>query len=233
MAEPIAIYLEVGSKRTFAGVVEWPGWCRGGRGEREALLALAGYAARYGLVAAAAALPLAAHVDPDAFQVVERLQGGAGTDFGVPGRAPAADERQVDEVDLGRLLALLDACWGAFDDAARAARGVALRTGPRGGGRDLAKIVAHVGDAEAAYLVKLGARPPKGDASAVSGRPDPATTLAPVRAAGRDALRARALGLPIAAPAATRTLWSPRYFVRRAAWHVLDHAWEIEDRAIR
>jgi hypothetical protein len=22
----------------------------------------------------------------------------------------------------------------------------------------------------------------------------------------------------------------PRYFVRRVAWHVLDHAWEIEDR---
>ena len=25
-------------------------------------------------------------------------------------------------------------------------------------------------------------------------------------------------------------LWKPRYFVRRAAWHALDHAWEIEDR---
>ena len=24
--------------------------------------------------------------------------------------------------------------------------------------------------------------------------------------------------------------WSPRYFVRREAWHVLDHIWEIEDR---
>jgi len=23
--------------------------------------------------------------------------------------------------------------------------------------------------------------------------------------------------------------WSPRFFVRRIAWHVLDHAWEIED----
>ena len=26
--------------------------------------------------------------------------------------------------------------------------------------------------------------------------------------------------------------WSPRYFVRRDAWHVLDHLWEIEDRLI-
>jgi len=25
--------------------------------------------------------------------------------------------------------------------------------------------------------------------------------------------------------------WTPRYFVRRSAWHALDHAWELEDRA--
>ena len=24
--------------------------------------------------------------------------------------------------------------------------------------------------------------------------------------------------------------WTARYFARRVAWHVLDHAWEIEDR---
>ena len=24
--------------------------------------------------------------------------------------------------------------------------------------------------------------------------------------------------------------WPPRYAARRIAWHVLDHAWEIEDR---
>jgi hypothetical protein len=27
-------------------------------------------------------------------------------------------------------------------------------------------------------------------------------------------------------------LWPARYFVRRVAWHVLDHAWEIEDRMV-
>jgi len=26
--------------------------------------------------------------------------------------------------------------------------------------------------------------------------------------------------------------WLPRYFVRRMAWHVLDHIWEIEDRIV-
>ena len=27
-------------------------------------------------------------------------------------------------------------------------------------------------------------------------------------------------------------IWKPRFFVRRVAWHVLDHAWEIEDRIV-
>ena len=26
--------------------------------------------------------------------------------------------------------------------------------------------------------------------------------------------------------------WPARYFVRRLAWHILDHAWEIEDRIL-
>jgi hypothetical protein len=26
--------------------------------------------------------------------------------------------------------------------------------------------------------------------------------------------------------------WSARYFVRRVAWHTIDHAWEIEDRLL-
>ena len=35
--------------------------------------------------------------------------------------------------------------------------------------------------------------------------------------------------MPAAGPRGGK-LWTPRYFVRRAAWHILDHAWEIEDR---
>ena len=27
-------------------------------------------------------------------------------------------------------------------------------------------------------------------------------------------------------------LWTPRYFVRRTMWHILDHAWELEDRIL-
>jgi hypothetical protein len=44
------------------------------------------------------------------------------------------------------------------------------------------------------------------------------------------ALRAAARGeFPLLGPRGGRR-WTPRYFVRRDAWHVLDHVWEIEDR---
>ena len=90
---PLAVYLEIGPKRTFAGAIEWPGWCRSGRGEEEALAALLAYAPRYGRVVKAAGLTFAATENPD---VVERLTGGAGTDFGAPSVAPAADDRPLD-----------------------------------------------------------------------------------------------------------------------------------------
>jgi hypothetical protein len=31
------VYLEVGKTKTFACSVEWPGWCRSGKGEDAAL----------------------------------------------------------------------------------------------------------------------------------------------------------------------------------------------------
>src|SRR3970282_1620560 len=43
----IAVYLEIGKKRTFAGVIDWPGWCRSGRDEQAALHALFDYGRRY------------------------------------------------------------------------------------------------------------------------------------------------------------------------------------------
>jgi hypothetical protein len=31
-------------------------------------------------------------------------------------------------------------------------------------------------------------------------------------------------------PEAKAAAWSSRYFLRRTAWHVLDHAWELQDK---
>ena len=217
-ASRVVVCLEVGASRTFAAAIEWPGWCRGGRSEEQALAALQAYGERYARAIAPAAAGFQPPPDTAVFEVGERLTGNAGTDFGVPGTPPAADERSLDAVELDRQARLLEACWAAFDRAVAAATGRELRTGPRGGGRDLAKLVAHVHDAEVAYLAKLGTK-----ASA-----DPIEQ----RQLAISALRARALGDPIAQPAATRVLWPPRYFVRRAAWHLLDHAWELEDRLL-
>ncbi len=40
MPSTLDAWVESGSKRVLAGVVDWPGWCRGGRTEEEALDAL-------------------------------------------------------------------------------------------------------------------------------------------------------------------------------------------------
>jgi hypothetical protein len=32
-SDPTDVYLEIGAKRTFAGALDWPGWCRSGGDE--------------------------------------------------------------------------------------------------------------------------------------------------------------------------------------------------------
>ena len=90
----------------------------------------------------------------------------------------------------------------------------------RGGGRDRDKIVEHVVQAEAGYARKLGIRrkPPAIDDTAAI-----------------DDLRAEivdVLSRPSSGERLVEKGWLPRYAARRIAWHVLDHAWEIEDRSI-
>ncbi len=46
-ADKFDVYLEIGKKRTIAGAIEWPGWCRVGRDEDTALQALFDYGPRY------------------------------------------------------------------------------------------------------------------------------------------------------------------------------------------
>ena len=222
MAAPIAVYLEIGAKRTFAGAIEWPGWCRIGKSEDEALDALLAYAPRYAPVVQAAGLALG-HVSD--LGIVERLPGGSGTDFGAPSVAPEADQRPLTQAELDRQSRLLVASWQAFDIAWSevAEAGGELRKGPRGGGRDLPKMQLHILDAEEAYLTRLGSRVPHGAATV-------AERTSAVRDAALAAMAARARGESIADPSAVERRWEPRYFVRRSAWHALDHAWEIEDR---
>ena len=155
-------------------------------------------------------------------RVVERRQGDATTDFGAPSIAPKADARPIDDAELRRLSSILKACWRSFDAAVDAARGTTLAKGPRGGGRDLPKIVDHVVDAEGSYLRMLGSKVEAGPKQDLAERTH-AAVLGALEATARD-------GAPPPGPRGGKR-WLPRYFVRRVAWHVLDHSWEIEDRA--
>jgi hypothetical protein len=212
-----AVYLEIGKKRVFACALDWPGWCRSGRDEERALEALRGHLPRYAPVAVRAGLP-----QPDGageLQVVERLTGTGGhTDFGVPGEIASGDVLPIDAAEAGRLVALVEAAWATFDDAAAVAP-AELRKGPRGGGRDRDRMVEHVLGAEAMYARKLGVRLPQpaaGDAAAIRA----------LRTAIAAALSQPSDGFPSGAKG-----WPARYAARRIAWHVLDHTWEMEDRS--
>ncbi len=217
------VFVEIGTKRVFAGAIDWPGWCRSRRTEADAVTALEAYAPRYARVLAGRRLGFSvASATP--LQVSERLEGDGTTDFGAPSIAPRVDARPMTEADLPRASAIMRACWAALDRAASEAEGLELAKGPRGGGRSLHAIVEHVLDADAAYVRKIAGRPPKTDPNDLdAASKDPrATILGALASAVRD-------GLPAHGPRGG-ALWTPRYFVRRSAWHVLDHAWEIEDR---
>ena len=217
-------YTERGARRVFAGALEWPGWCRGARDEDGALEALTAYGPRYAAVVRDTGFAFSAPATAAGLDVVEWVKGDATTDYGAPSIAPAADTEPLSARQLTRLRELLEACWTALDRAADAAEGIELSKGPRGGGRDLPAILAHVAGAEASYLSKLAAPRPK------LGETDPRAALAAAHAATLEALHVAVTeGVPATGPRGG-ALWTARYFLRRDAWHVLDHAWELEDR---
>lgn len=222
----VHVYLEVGSKRVFAGALEWPGWCRSGKEVESALGSLLDYAPRYAKVLRSSKLGFTSPKKASAFNVVERLEGDASTDFGAPGKMPKFDQRPVNTRELARSQTLLEACWKAFDSAVDAASGKELRKGPRGGGRDLVKIVQHVLEAEAGYLARIGTK------YKIDEKAPREDELERVHEAILEALSSAAVSEPVRKGPRGGTRWTPRYYVRRSAWHVLDHAWEIEDRAI-
>lgn len=222
----IDVYLEIGKKRIFAGAVDWPGWCRSGPDEPSALRSLFEYGPRYARVLLPARLGFEMPARAEQLQVVERLSGNTTTDFGAPDAAPASYARPVDESELERFQNLLRACWQALDEIASQAAGKTLRLGPRGGGRDVKGILRHVLGGDQGYLAKLGGKL-KSDSQASLGE-----QLAQTRQAILDTLDAAAHGKIEERGPRGGLRWTPRYFVRRSAWHTLDHAWEIEDRAL-
>jgi len=209
----IRVLVETTPRKVFVSALDWPGLSRGGKTEEAAVEALLAAVPRYAPVASMAGYPLEGpglEID-----VVERAEGDAGTAFGVPAIVAAADREPVDAADAARMASIVEASWAELDRIVATAP-EELRKGPRGGGRDRSKIVQHVIDAEAAYASVMGRKHSPVDGAAA----------AAMRADILEVLRQPSDGSPIAG-----RRWPPRYAARRIAWHVLDHAWEIEDRS--
>ena len=151
-------------------------------------------------------------------EVVERVPGVGSTDFWGIAHAPSEIEREVlSSADLERRLDLLQACWAYFDDVAGRVS-PELRLGPRGGGRSRDGIIGHVHRVEPGqFSDKVEVRTPI-DVSfsrdeLLAHREAFLTAIRGYNAEGKSA----------------RT-WPIQFLIRRVAHHVMDHAWEMEDR---
>lgn len=211
----IDVVVEVGTKKVFVSALDWPGWSRCAKSEELAMEVLADYADRYRVVADAAKARFPKTYD---FNVAERMKGGGATDFGVPGAIAKLERQPASPREAERLVALVEASWNTLADVYDVTP-EKLRKGPRGGGRDRDKMYEHVISAEAAYARMVGVRvkePDMHDVDAINEMRDQIV----------DALYDLRNGQPVRPKA-----WPMRYAARRIAWHVLDHAWEMEDKA--
>jgi hypothetical protein len=218
MTDTLRVILEMGTKRrVVAGALDWPGLDRWGTSEDDALDKLSSYLPRYAGVAERAGMG-SAFARARYADVVERVPGSSSTDFWGIAHVPSQIEREVlSSADLERRLDLLCACWAYFDDvAARVSH--ELRPVSRGSGRSRDQIIRHVyANEPGQFSRKVEVRTPL----EVVLTPDGLRTH---RQAYLDAIRAyNADGKP------ART-WPIQFLVRRTAHHVMDHAWEMEDR---
>jgi hypothetical protein len=213
MSAELDVYLEAGTRRTFAVAVEWPGWARSGRTADVALEALQAQLPRYAGVATAAGLD---PPGPAGIRVVETLSGGATTDFGALSLPCRADQGERPRAERERWVAILEAGWRLFEEALQSGP-EELRKGPRGGGRESSAIRSHVEETEWLHAAGMGVQHPR-----------PAS-VADLRAAIIQGLLA-AEG-PFSPVRRQGMEWTPLFAARRSAWHVLDHLWEVEDRS--
>jgi hypothetical protein len=195
------VYVEEGKNSVFAISLDWPGWCRRAKSADLAIEALDNYRDRYAQI-------VTGSFRPGPFEIVGTLQGNATTDFGAPDARGPWDEEGLSTAELARQIAVLQDCWNYFDVVVANAPPT-LRRGPRGGGRDRDAIVDHVREAERAYCSRVGFRVA------------PRTPWDEQRDVVVTTMKAHA----------PNAKWPVSYALRRVAWHIVDHAWEIEDKS--
>jgi hypothetical protein len=218
---PVRTVLERGpkGKRAVAFGVDWPGWSRGARSAELALEALESYRERYRPVARLAGM--AREFDAAGpLEIVEDRVGTGSTDFwGISFSPSATEQGPMGEAELERALTLLRACWAFFDGVA-ARVSPEMRKGPRGGGRDRDQIIRHTVRTESEDFAKqVGLRIPEGAALSPDGlrqhRENYLAAIPPYNAGE--------------VPRRMRT-WTLPFLIRHSAFHMLDHAWEMEDK---
>jgi hypothetical protein len=195
------VYFEQGAKSFFAVALDWPGWARRAGTLDLALDALDAYRARYQRIVGGAKIGAA-------FEIIGTVPGSATTDYGAPSESGPWDGAPMTAPERTRHVGILTTTWAYFDDIVAHAP-AELRKGPRGGGRDRDKMVDHVREAERAYSSKIG-------------------TKIPARTPWTE--QREAIGATLLSGASTGG-WTTRYAIRRIAWHVVDHSWEIEDKS--
>ena len=202
----------------MAFAVDWPGWSRGAKTPELALGLLESYRERYRPVTVAA--QMADELDAAGpLDVTEDRVGTGSTDFwGISFSPSGLEHEPMEDTALDRTIGLLRACWGFFDTVA-ARVSAEMSKGPRGGGRDRDRIIRHTIRTESEEFAKrLGLRVPECGALTEEGLRDfRKTYVAAMRAynAGEGA-RMRSWNLP--------------FLIRHSAFHMLDHAWEMEDK---
>jgi hypothetical protein len=217
MSEPVRVLLEQGKKRAVASAFDWPGWGRSAKTGEGALEVLAAYRPRFARVAELAGYGDAFRATGDLVVVEDHPAGGMADFYGVSGATAAPEYEPMSEAECERKVALLQAAWAYFDEVA-ARVSPELRLGPRGGGRDRDRIVRHTNGAEIdEHAKKVGVN------TDLDARTDPGRLRAHREAFVAAIRDYNARGAP------ART-WTVQFTLRRAAWHMLDHAWEMEDR---
>jgi hypothetical protein len=157
--------------------------------------------------------------DAGPLDVVEDRVGTGSTDFWGISFSPSSFEHgPMHDKEFTRKVKLLRACWTFFDDVA-ARVSPEMRKGIRGGGRERDEIIRHTRRVESEdFAKKVGLR--VGEGAAVTGN-----DLLEYREAYVAAMRAhhKGEGKPMRS-------WTLGFLIRHSAFHVMDHAWEMEDK---
>lgn len=204
-------------KKSVAFAVDWPGWSRGAKTPEAAVERLAMYRERYRPVAESAGLG-AEFGAAGPLDIMEDRVGTGSTDFwGISFSPCALEVEPMSDGELERKLALMQACWGYFDRVA-ASVSAEMRKGPRGGGRDRDQIIRHTLCNESDQFAKrLGLVVPERAVLTPDGLRD-------FRAAYLETMRSYNRG-----EGKRMRTWNLPFLVRHTSYHLMDHAWEMED----